>query len=110
MGIPEGRMTYTGNRVRGRVRVPQNAPWVVREFFHQLNNQEKTLREVSVFSGVHLETLRTISKGRQMPTIAILERALDVLGYELSIREKHYPRVAYQPKDATCSSHQTAAQ
>jgi hypothetical protein len=82
---------YSGNNRRGRARVPERAHPAVKVFVTEMNAQEKTFYEVSRFSGVAVDTLRFWGF-RHMPRVDLLDAALDVLGYELCVREKNYAK------------------
>lgn len=80
---------YSGRNLRGRARIPAKAHPIVKDFIKEMNMQEKTFREVSVFSGVGIDTMRFWGH-RHMPRIDMIDAALAVLGFELCIREKRF--------------------
>ncbi len=90
-GLPGGgkvkKSAYSGNNIRGRIKIAEGAHPCVRRFMEQMNEQQTTFREVSDRSGVGVDTLR-FWQTRHMPRVDLLDAALNVLGLELCIRKK----------------------
>lgn len=76
--------TYSGNNMRGGIKVPAHAHPVVREFIVAMNDQQTTYREVSDRSGVGVDTMR-FWPSRHMPRLDLMDAALNVLDLELAV-------------------------
>jgi lambda repressor-like predicted transcriptional regulator len=79
--------SYSGNNRRGAIRIPQHAHPLVKRFAAELNEQQTTYAEVSERSGVGVDTLR-FWMTRHNPRLDLFDAALNVVGLELTIREK----------------------
>jgi hypothetical protein len=74
------------SRFRGRMSVPKHAHPAVRKLFAEMNRQRTTIDEVAERSGLSTAGISEW-RYRRMPKIDTLEAALNVLGFELCVRE-----------------------
>lgn len=82
-----GGKNYSGNNVRGLIKVAQNSHPCVRRFVEEMNEQQTTFAEVAERSGVGIDTMR-FWQTRHMPRVDLLDAALNVLGLELCVRKR----------------------
>ena len=76
-----------GTRWRGQIPVPPKAHPLVRRLIRLANAQQVTLTEIAKESGVGAHTISNW-RYRSAPSLANLEAALIVLGYQLKIVER----------------------
>lgn len=80
-------MSYAGNNRRGKIKIAPNAHPCVRRFMQEMNEQQTTFAEVAPRANIGVDTMR-FWQTRHMPRVDLLDAALNVLGYELTVRKR----------------------
>jgi hypothetical protein len=83
---PISAVKLPGPKWRKPLPIPKHAHPIVRELYRQMNRQQTTMLEVAERSGLRRQTIWDWAN-RVNPRLSDLEAALNVLGFELAIRE-----------------------
>jgi hypothetical protein len=73
-----------------RLKLPEHTHWLVRRLFEEMNEQRICMMDVSERAGLNKNTMENWRR-RTSPTLLNIEAALNVLGYELTIRRRKDP-------------------
>lgn len=80
-------------RWRGKINIPQHTHPVVKKLFEEANEQMTTITEIAGRASINRGTISDW-RYRAMPTVDLLEAALNALDLELCVRRRKGPKAA----------------